>query len=118
MPIFSHFSDEPKMNTIQSLYNQIEQIAQGLRQAGKTPSLALIRARIGAGVSAAELMTAYQRWHNTHGSLASAPAALPVAAVATCDSSISPADFQRLEAKVDLILQLLQQQSHTSEKQE
>lgn len=118
MPIFSHFADEPTMNPMQSLYNQIEQIAQGLRQAGKTPSLALIRARIGAGVSAAELMTAYQRWHNTQGSLASTSTAAPVATTAVSADSISPADFQRLEAKVDLILQLLQQQQPDSNAQE
>jgi len=117
MPTFSHFADESKMNAMQSLYNQIEQIAQGLRQAGKTPSLALIRARIGAGVSAAELMTAYQRWHNTQGSLASTPTTQPVATPAASEGSITPADFQRLEAKIDLILQLLQPQSDSNTKE-
>jgi len=93
---------------MQSLYNQIEQIAQTLRQAGKTPSLALVRARLGPGVPAAELMTVYQRWHSTQGSLASTPTPPAQPAQPEIQQQIGVADFQRLEAKVDQILQLLQ----------
>lgn len=97
------------MNGIASLYSQIEQIAQSLRQAGKTPSLALIRARLGPGVNGAELMTTYQRWHSTQGSLSSAAVSELQVTAAENIQQISVADFQRLEAKIDLLLQLFQQ---------
>lgn len=92
---------------MQSLYNQIEQIAQSLRQAGKTPSLALVRARLGPGIAAAELMTVYQRWHSTQGSLSHETPPVSTGPLQQ-PTAISADDFARLEAKIDHILQLLQ----------
>ena len=97
------------MNT---LYQRICQIAAQLQQEGKTPSLALVRARAGSGTDPVKLFSAYQQWRNSP----------PTVAVAVEDRSEVPvavsndaaeieqlrADVARLEAKLDQILALLQ----------
>ena len=50
------------MNT---LYQRICQIASQLQQEGKTPSLALVRARAGSGTDPVKLFSAYQQWRNS-----------------------------------------------------
>ncbi len=97
------------MNT---LYQRICQIAAQLQQEGKTPSLALVRARAGSGTDPVKLFSAYQQWRN---SPPSAPVPVEVSSeVPVADSdAVSEleqlrADVARVEAKLDQILQLLQ----------
>lgn len=98
--------------TMNSLYQRICQIAVQLQQEGKTPSLALVRARLGSGTDPVKLFSAYQQWRNSP----------PTAAVAVADRPELPvdvsndaseieqlrADVARLETKLDQILVLLQ----------
>lgn len=95
------------MNT---LLNRISVVASQLQQEGKSPSLALVRARLGGGISAAELFSAYQSWRAQ---------GCPLQKVADAELTITEpipakvqddlrADIARLESKLDLILQLLQ----------
>ncbi|WP_333797639.1 hypothetical protein [Rheinheimera sp.] len=100
-----------------ALYSLVCQIAATLQQEGKTPSLALVRARAGKGVAAPELFSAYQQWR------ANPPAALPDAAqpdnnllqqealpaAETVDLAMLQQDIRRLEQKLDQALLLLQQ---------
>lgn len=101
------------------LYSLVCQLAADLQREGKTPSLALVRARAGKGVDAPALFHAYQQWR----------ANPPVPATAsdnhqhnvlqteaTFQASNQPADIAalqqqvlRLEQKLDLALELLQQ---------
>lgn len=95
------------MNT---LLSRISAIASQLQQEGKSPSLALVRARLGGGINPTELFSAYQSWR-AQGSplqLKSEPAEAPVAQPATATTPDLQADIARLEHKLDLILQLLQ----------
>lgn len=90
--------------------NRIGIVASQLQQEGKSPSLALVRARLGGGINAAELFSAYQSWR-AQGSPANkvAAAAEPTAeSVAPVHNDDIRADIARLESKIDLILQLLQ----------
>lgn len=96
-----------------TLLSRISLVASQLQQEGKSPSLALVRARLGGGINPTELFTAYQSWRAQGSPMQQQPEAptssAELAAVAT------PADLQadiaRLEHKLDLILQLIQSKS-------
>ena len=45
-----------------TLLSRIGVVASQLQQEGKSPSLALVRARLGGGINPTELFTAYQSW--------------------------------------------------------
>jgi len=100
------------MNT---LYQRICQIAAQLQQEGKTPSLALVRARAGSGIDPVKLFSAYQQWRNSppsHVETQNTTEASPAAEVIeTNDIAVLRADIARLEAKLDQILTLLQPRS-------
>ena len=95
------------MNT---LLGRISAIASQLQQEGKSPSLALVRARLGGGVNPTELFSAYQSWRAQGSPLQSnsEPTEASVKQPATATSPDLQADIARLEHKLDLILQLLQ----------
>ncbi|MCT6700147.1 hypothetical protein [Rheinheimera sp. 4Y26] len=100
-----------------ALYTLVCQIAAKLQQEGKTPSLALVRARAGKGVAAPELFSAYQQWRAN-------PPGAPIeqteqqhnllqqdsaAAAENPDLAGLQQDIRRLEQKLDQALLLLQQ---------
>jgi hypothetical protein len=110
------------------LYSLVCQLAADLQREGKTPSLALVRARAGKGVDAPALFNAYQQWR------ANPPAAAPAKAdnqhsannvlqtevsVTASDQAAEIAALQqqvlRLEQKLDLALALLQQLQQRSD---
>ncbi len=97
------------MNT---LYQRICQIASQLQQEGKTPSLALVRARAGSGTDPVKLFSAYQQWRNSPPTVAGAVEDRPEVPVAVSNDASEieqlRADVARLEAKLDQILVLLQ----------
>ena len=108
-------------------YRLVCQLATQLQIEGKTPSLALIRARAGKGIDAVALFSAYQQWraqppvtraaeleaqedaskveHLTHSASTSQ--------TSTADIHVLQQDIQRLEQKIEqlsgLIAQLIQQ---------
>lgn len=95
------------MNT---LLSRISVIAGQLQQEGKTPSLALVRARLGGGINPSELFSAYQSWR-AQGSPLQHSSEQPTVIQAQLAENPQPdwhADITRLEQKLDLILQLLQ----------
>ncbi len=97
------------MNT---LYQRICQIAAQLQQEGKTPSLALVRARLGAGTDPVKLFSAYQQWRNNPPATSLQVETIPEEVLTTSDTSSEieqlRADVARLESKLDQILDLLQ----------
>lgn len=99
-----------------TLLSRIGVIASALQQEGKTPSLALVRARLGGGINPAELFSAYQSWRAQGGPL-SKLAQLPLTTTESatdqqrCSDPLLQQDLARIEAKLDLILQLLQEKS-------
>lgn len=103
------------MSTLQS---RIGVIASALHQEGKSPSLALVRARLGGGINPAELFSAYQSWRAQGSPLAKLADAAPLAVTGShansapeTDHSTLQQDLLRIEAKLDLILHLLQDKS-------
>ncbi len=98
-------------------FQQVCRLASQLQAEGKTPSLALIRARAGKGVDAVALFSAYQQWRANPPSQMEqaalehitkpAPASPPEPAVA--DITALQQDIRRLEHKVDQLSQLIQQ---------
>lgn len=101
------------------LYSLVCQLAADLQKEGKTPSLALIRARAGKNVDAPALFSAYQSWrasppapetteaNNQHNMLQSNQALIP--ANAGADIAALQHSVLRLEQKLDRVLVLLQQ---------
>lgn len=89
----------------------LQQVAAALQQEGKTPSLALFRARLAGQLAPQQLFAAYQHWRNnpvyaetpTQQPTASMPSDKPLAG-----SDIS-AQLTRIEAKLDLLLSKLEQ---------
>lgn len=108
-------------------YRLVNQLAAQLQAEGKTPSLALIRARAGKGIDAVALFSAYQQWRaqapttraaeleqqeNT-GKLEHPNDAPSTSLTPTADIHVLQQDIQRLEQKIEqlsgLITQLIQQ---------
>ncbi|MDZ7868462.1 MAG: DNA-binding protein [Rheinheimera sp.] len=98
-----------------TLQNRIGVIATQLQQEGKSPSLALVRARLGGGINPAELFSAYQSWRAQGSPLtkptneASATAKSPADVTESASDAAMKQDLARIEAKLDLILTLLQE---------
>ena len=89
----------------------LQQVATVLQQEGKTPSLALFRARLAGRVAPQQLFAAYQQWRNNPVLAASdaevtepAPAK---ARVAEPDIALAQT-LARIEAKLDLLLSKLE----------
>lgn len=103
-----------------ALYQRICEIATQLQQEGKTPSLALVRARAGSGIDPVKLFSAYQQWRNNpQTAVVPADAAAEasktiITPVSNADEDFSQlrADLTRVEAKVDQILALLLQRNN------
>ena len=95
----------------------LQQIAAQLQQEGKTPSLALFRARLAGRIAPQQLFSAYQQWRNLPPAQAVAaitdlPAdATPIAADDKTSSAMTDAQLAatltRIEAKLDLLLRKL-----------
>jgi hypothetical protein len=100
-----------------TLQNRIGVIATQLQQEGKSPSLALVRARLGGGINPAELFSAYQSWRAQGCPLTKSteePGAVTKSSADGKDNANDTAirqDLARIEAKLDLILTLLQEKS-------
>ncbi len=96
-----------------TLLSRISLVAGQLQQEGKSPSLALVRARLGGGINPTELFTAYQSWRAQGSPMQqqSEPEASHVEQAVVTTSPDLQADIARLEHKLDLILQLLQSKS-------
>ncbi len=85
----------------------LQHVASQLKLEGKSPSLALFRARLAGRLSAQQLFTAYQHWRNNP-----QYAALPTVETEQQSAPIIPVaqpdDIQqqlnRIEAKLDLLL--------------
>lgn len=93
-----------------TLLSRISIVACQLQQEGKSPSLALVRARLGGGVNPTELFSAYQSWRAQGSPIQQQPEPQSPAAeqAVTATAPDLQADIARLERKLDLILQLLQ----------
>lgn len=95
------------MNDIQQL---IQQVASELQQEGKTPSLALFRARLAGRVAPQQLFAAYQHWrsHPVYASAAptyAVPDEVPARQAAADDIT---SRLARIEAKLDLLISKLE----------
>ncbi|HAW92650.1 MULTISPECIES: hypothetical protein [unclassified Arsukibacterium] len=93
-----------------SVTDLLNQVAIRLQQEGKTPSLALFKARLSGQLTAPALFSAYQQWRKQ-------PALPDIAELPAEDKRLTesvPDDaasqLQRIEAKLDRILALLEQQ--------
>ncbi len=102
------------------LYSLVCQLAADLQREGKTPSLALVRARAGKGVDAPALFHAYQQWRANPPAAATADQQQQQNNVLQTDATLQASDqaseiaalqqqVQRMEQKLDLALALLQQ---------
>ena len=96
-----------------SAIDLLNQVAIRLQQEGKTPSLALFKARLSDQLTAPALFSAYQQWRKQP----SLPEITELPSVGTllteplADSEAAQrAQLQRIEAKLDKILALLEQQ--------
>lgn len=86
----------------------LQQVAAVLQQEGKTPSLALFRARLAGKLAPQQLFAAYQQWRNNPlVAEAMTPAPVPAAANSTESDSALTQTLARIEAKLDLLLSKL-----------
>jgi hypothetical protein len=87
----------------------LQQVAAQLQQEGKTPSLALFRARLAGRVAPPQLFAAYQHWRNNPVIAPTVEAGPP--STPAQDEPASPdnvaAALARIEAKLDLLLSKL-----------
>jgi len=93
-----------------STIDLLHQTAARLRQEGKTPSLALFKARLGGQLTAPALFSAYQHWRQQ--------APIDAGQVMPDNAPDTPApgnnieeQLQRIESKLDSILALLEQRN-------
>ena len=89
----------------------LQQVASQLQQEGKTPSLALFRARLAGRIAPQQLFAAYQHWRNNpvYADIAATPSVptdRPQPEQAQHDDIHSR--LQRIEAKLDLLLSKLE----------
>ena len=89
----------------------LQQVAAVLQKEGKTPSLALFRARLAGRVAPQQLFAAYQQWRNNP-LLAASDAEVTEPAPATArvagpDIALAQT-LARIEAKLDLLLSKLE----------
>ncbi|MGI5309228.1 hypothetical protein [Rheinheimera sp. WS51] len=92
----------------------LQQVAAQLIQEGKTPNLALFRARLAGKVAPAQLFTAYQHWRANP--IAISPSSTQLQEITSPTSNQDTAKLEqniksrleRVEAKLDRILSLLE----------
>jgi hypothetical protein len=86
----------------------LQQVAAQLLQEGKTPSLALFRARLAGRVAPPQLFAAYQHWRNNPvvATTDNYPPATPTPDEQVSADSVA-ATLARIEAKLDLLLSKL-----------
>lgn len=92
---------------MEQLSQQVAKIAAQLQQEGKEPSLALVKARLGAATMSPALLQAYQAWRNGAVTLQPDPAPQSQSQPELEKSSDIKADLVRIEAKLDLIIKKL-----------
>ncbi|KUM54564.1 hypothetical protein [Rheinheimera sp. EpRS3] len=87
----------------------LQQVAAQLQREGKTPSLALFRARLAGRIAPQQLFAAYQQWRNNPVFDETAPSTDPLPALAApeCPDSTLAQTLARIEAKLDLLLSKL-----------
>lgn len=88
----------------------LHQTAARLRQEGKTPSLALFKARLGGQLTAPALFSAYQQWRQQAPTDAG-QVMQDIAPVTQPSGNNVEEQLQRIESKLDSILALLEQQN-------
>jgi hypothetical protein len=97
-----------------SAIDLLNQVAARLQQEGKTPSLALFKARLSGQLSAPALFAAYQQWRRQPS--VPDPSQLHAASNSTAEpisAQVQVAEMsqlQRIETKLDRILAILEQQ--------
>lgn len=84
----------------------LQQVAAQLQQEGKTPSLALFRARLAGRIAPQQLFAAYQHWRNNPVIAAVVESTEPAttAPAVPADNNDIAASLARIEAKLDLLL--------------
>ncbi|WP_166838839.1 hypothetical protein [Rheinheimera pleomorphica] len=89
----------------------LQQVASQLQQEGKTPSLALFRARLAGRIAPQQLFAAYQHWRNNpvYAEMATTPS-LPPDKPQPDQAQHDDINhrLQRIEAKLDLLLNKLE----------
>ncbi|WP_372626436.1 hypothetical protein [Arsukibacterium sp.] len=96
-----------------SAIDLLNQVAIRLQQEGKTPSLALFKARLSDQLTAPALFSAYQQWRKQPSlpEITQLPSAGTLLTEPLADSEATQrAQLQRIETKLDKILALLEQQ--------
>lgn len=90
----------------------LQQVAAQLQQEGKTPSLALFRARLAGRIAPQQLFAAYQQWRSNP--VVSANESVSTPAVSAQHDSLASDDLAatlaRIEAKLDRLLSILDKQ--------
>ena len=88
----------------------LQQLAGQLRQEGKTPSLALFRARLAGKVTPQQLFAAYQQWRNNPQYSEPQDNLTPPkdVAVRLVQADTIQQQLDRIEAKLDLLLSKLE----------
>lgn len=86
----------------------LQQIAAQLQHEGKTPSLALFRARLAGRIAPQQLFSAYQHWRANPVIAAGVSSGVPQAEITpqTASSELE-LTLARIEAKLDLLLSKL-----------
>mgnify|MGYP000870946992 CR=1 FL=1 len=84
----------------------LQQVAAQLQREGKTPSLALFRARLAGRIAPQQLFAAYQQWRNNPVFDDTAPSyeTTPVPHTANHADTELTQTLARIEAKLDLLL--------------
>jgi hypothetical protein len=86
----------------------LQQVAAQLQQEGKTPSLALFRARLAGRIAPQQLFAAYQQWRSNPVAAAISPIVeLNAPQQFTAEPHELAATLARIEAKLDLLLSKL-----------
>jgi hypothetical protein len=87
----------------------LQQVAAQLQREGKTPSLALFRARLAGRIAPQQLFSAYQQWRSNPVLDDTTPSTEPLPALAAteCSDTTLAQTLARIEAKLDLLLSKL-----------
>lgn len=83
--------------------DEILRIANELAERGTTPTTAMVKARLGQAVPMAELLSVLAHWKQGHTEQTGAPEARP-----TAPADPIEARLERIEAKLDTLISLLQ----------
>lgn len=82
----------------------MQQVATQLRREGKTPSLALFRARLAGRIAPQVLFSTYQQWRGMPVTEQQADVTTELVSVKPDVSDDLGSQLQRIEAKLDLLL--------------